>query len=331
MAGNLQPLDEKFAIVDAQGRPTLYFIKWAQQRQIDITEGITLPDLENYLTAHMLREGSGIQFTPDGDLNNSPLIAADVQEILDQITSTRGSLLYRGLLGWAALLPGTSGNLLQTNGAGADPAWVLPPGGIEISRTQPLLANFTQVNVLGTSVAANTSKGVKLTATGGGTNLQGLMKAIAPGGADFTAIMRLHTLRQDASTAYQAMLAVRNSTNGRWMVHGELGTVNDVLQTWTAAGTFSGTAVPSGARDIRMFPWRKLVRSGANLNWYTSMDGENWGIVLLGNAGTGFAPANFLENGTGTIDQVGFGIMSSGATTTIEIGTICTSFTLTQP
>lgn len=41
MAGNLQPLDQQFSIVDAQGRPTLYFIQWAQQRQIDIGDGLT--------------------------------------------------------------------------------------------------------------------------------------------------------------------------------------------------------------------------------------------------------------------------------------------------
>jgi len=36
MAGNLQPLDQKFPIVEKNGTPTLYFIRWAQQRQIDI-------------------------------------------------------------------------------------------------------------------------------------------------------------------------------------------------------------------------------------------------------------------------------------------------------
>lgn len=41
MAGNSQPLDQKFPIVDAQGRPTEYFTRWAQQRQIDIADGIT--------------------------------------------------------------------------------------------------------------------------------------------------------------------------------------------------------------------------------------------------------------------------------------------------
>ncbi len=41
MAGQSQPLAKQFEIVDEQGRPTDYFIRWAQQRQIDIGEGIT--------------------------------------------------------------------------------------------------------------------------------------------------------------------------------------------------------------------------------------------------------------------------------------------------
>lgn len=41
MTGTLQPLAQNFQIVDERGFPTLYFIKWAQQRQIDITDGIT--------------------------------------------------------------------------------------------------------------------------------------------------------------------------------------------------------------------------------------------------------------------------------------------------
>jgi hypothetical protein len=45
MAGELQPLDLQFPIVDAQGRPTQYFIRWAQQRQIDIGDSATETDL----------------------------------------------------------------------------------------------------------------------------------------------------------------------------------------------------------------------------------------------------------------------------------------------
>jgi len=75
MSGTLQPLDNKFPIVDSQGRPTDYFIRWAQQRQIDIGDSITLGDLEAFLTAHKLREGQGIALTPDGDINNDPSIS----------------------------------------------------------------------------------------------------------------------------------------------------------------------------------------------------------------------------------------------------------------
>lgn len=79
MAGNLQPLDEKFAIVDESGKPTLYFIKWAQQRQIDIQAGITAGQfnqlLVEYLLAHQLQEGDGIALTPSGNISDSPSIS----------------------------------------------------------------------------------------------------------------------------------------------------------------------------------------------------------------------------------------------------------------
>lgn len=39
-------------------------------------------------------------------------------------SSTQGSILYRGVSGWVALGPGTSGSFLETLGAGANPAWL---------------------------------------------------------------------------------------------------------------------------------------------------------------------------------------------------------------
>lgn len=43
--------------------------------------------------------------------------------VIDIIGSTRGSVLYRGSGGWAALTPGTATYVLTSNGAGADPSW----------------------------------------------------------------------------------------------------------------------------------------------------------------------------------------------------------------
>ena len=46
MAGTFQPLSKQFPIVDENGQPTEYFIRWAQQRQIDIGEGISGAEAE---------------------------------------------------------------------------------------------------------------------------------------------------------------------------------------------------------------------------------------------------------------------------------------------
>lgn len=63
------------------------------------------------------------------------------------IGSTRGAVLYRGASGWAILVPGTTGQFLKTNGAGADPAWAAGASG------STTLAGDTDVSI--TSAAAN--------------------------------------------------------------------------------------------------------------------------------------------------------------------------------
>ena len=40
------------------------------------------------------------------------------------ISSTQGAILYRNATGWTALGPGSSGSVLSTNGASANPAWI---------------------------------------------------------------------------------------------------------------------------------------------------------------------------------------------------------------
>ena len=44
------------------------------------------------------------------------------------IGSTQGSIIYRNASSWVALTPGTSGQVLRTNGAGANPSWAAVGG-----------------------------------------------------------------------------------------------------------------------------------------------------------------------------------------------------------
>lgn len=137
MSGELQPLASNFQVVDANGFPTQYFIKWAQQRQIDITNGITAAQaqqlIDDWAAARQIIAGMGL--TGGGYLSSDVTIDADASVILDLIDDTQGVILYRGASGWEALAPDTAGKVLTTGGAGADPTWATPAAGNLIGRT----------------------------------------------------------------------------------------------------------------------------------------------------------------------------------------------------
>lgn len=102
-------------------------------------------------------------------------------ELLDFVGSTRGQILYRGASGWVALGPGTSGQILQTNGAGADPSWVNTSGG----------------GTIGGSTGATDNSLLRADGTGGST-LQN---------SDITI--------DDATTTTQANVTIANTHSGQ--------------------------------------------------------------------------------------------------------------------
>jgi hypothetical protein len=76
---------------------------------------LVVGDLPSMATSTMLANISGSTGTPT---------AATITSVLDYLgSSTQGSLLYRGPSAWIALAPGTSGQFLQTQGAGSNVVW----------------------------------------------------------------------------------------------------------------------------------------------------------------------------------------------------------------
>lgn len=203
MVGTLQPLDQKFPIVTPDGRPTLYFIKWAQQKQIDITGSIDSDQatalIAQYLADHQLQAGSGISLTPSGNLTDEPTIAAEVQAILDQISTTQGTVLFRGASDWEALAPGTSGYFLKTNGAGADPEWAAGGGGGGGGNwwfDPPAAADFTLIGTVTPTLTDDTDAGllVDYGTSATGDVYRGAVKTISTVTADWSVAIKVEHL-----------------------------------------------------------------------------------------------------------------------------------------
>lgn len=79
------------------------------------------------------------------------------------ISSTQGSLLYRNASSWVALAPSTAGQVLSTNGAGANPSWLTIAGTGTVTSVDtgtgltggPITASGT-ISIANTAVTAGT-------------------------------------------------------------------------------------------------------------------------------------------------------------------------------
>lgn len=337
MAGELQPLDQQFAIVDAQGRPTLYFTKWAQQRQIDIGDGITaaqaLTIIQQFVADHVLHAGSGIGITPTGNLADSPTIAADVQAILDQITNVRGSVLYRGVAGWAALAPGSAGDVLTTNGAGADPAWAAGGGGSSHPWywAPPVAANFTaatfDVNVPTAADDADAGMLMGFGPTVAGDKTRALWTPIPVPAADWTLKAHIQWQCSRDSFIYGA-LAFKDSVTGKIINWGPIedggGSFAVTRLNSLTSTTGGGPAITNTSgkyRDIWNFYKLHFDNASGNITASLSIDGKNWIQVWVENYVT------FLTNKP---THIGFAVTSNqGSGWPMHL--TCDQWTFTQP
>jgi len=127
MALKLQELQAREAITNPDGTPSRYFLQYLRSR------GGALTDIEaELLNAIELLQNkvdkttqviAGTGLTGGGALSGNVTLNVSINDALNTLSTTHGSVLYRGAGGWSALPPGTSGYVLQTKGAGLDPAW----------------------------------------------------------------------------------------------------------------------------------------------------------------------------------------------------------------
>lgn len=149
------------------------------------------------------------------------------------ISNTQGSLLYRNASGWVALAPGTSGYVLTTNGAAANPSWASAGGG----------------GGSGTVTSVSTGSGL----TGGPITTSGTVAlatiadssllANASGGVAVPSATTLSAFIDHAISSTQGSILYRNATS--WVALGP-GTSGQVLTTAGAAANPSWSSASSG-------------------------------------------------------------------------------------
>lgn len=85
----------------------------------DIAGSVMLAQLPSISNNSVLGNNSGGTAIPS---------ALSASNVLDMLGTAQGSILYRNASTWVPLTPGTSGQVLQTNGAAANPSWATVAG-----------------------------------------------------------------------------------------------------------------------------------------------------------------------------------------------------------
>lgn len=143
MVGTLQPLGKGFAIVDEKGQPTDYFIRWAQQRQIDIGEGISLEQAQELVDELGKNEIiAGLGLSGGGPLSDD--VTLNLDATLDDLTNVDVADAAQGQVltfidgEWVAETAASGGNNSAPTEVG--------PSGYYAAGSQP--RKMWQINVL---------------------------------------------------------------------------------------------------------------------------------------------------------------------------------------
>jgi hypothetical protein len=299
MASLIQPLSSQVPIVDDEGKPLPSFITMLQK--LGVGTG-----LDGSSGSIALAAMAAKTILANKTVGSAAPTACTLSDILDFASSTRGSILYRGNTGWAALAPGSSGQFLKTNGAGADPAWATGGGSGGVSPdyatlTAPSTSNFTLVSGAGSPSVANVTRGVALSVPGAGAVDRNALLEVTPGGSTWTMTSFLVPSVWWRNFVTFGLYAKESGTG---KIHAFCQAYNSALVfrqlRWTNITTFSAsTDIPT--IQIQGPMWFKLQLDATNLTASISPDGENFLQIYQ------VAKGSFLS---GTIDRAGifFGV-----------------------
>ena len=145
-AASLAAVATSGAYADLSGKPTLLVVGTTAGTARDAAAGIAAEQAAQTAAGYAQSTANAALPQAGGVLTGALTLAGDPTAALQPATkqyadavsarldaaagSTQGAVLYRSASGWVALPPGSSGQVLQSGGPGANPAWATPAGGV---------------------------------------------------------------------------------------------------------------------------------------------------------------------------------------------------------
>ena len=299
MANNAQqpqPLQDKIKIVNEDGTPTQFFIRWSQLRQEAIAGGMTMEQFLTYLDGHQLDSTPDITLFPSGNLADSPLIGLSDTGV---VPDTYGDATHVAQITVDAKGRITDVVEVAISGGGGG------GGGPFAPWTVPVLADFTPLNAGSTTFTDNLNGIVFKNPAGMGFQTRGLIANAAPPAAPWNLYARMDTSLVAGEGNSRVGVTLQNA-GGRLQQFGFRNDGNalhllDIIN-WNSPSSYSGES--SGGYYMSFATWIRLENDGTNINYYIG-DGYNWiqvmTVTLAGWLGTVTGAGITLQSGNNSL------------------------------
>jgi hypothetical protein len=183
-------------------------------------------------------------------------------EVLDFIGTTQGTILYRNATSWTTLSPGTSGQLLKTNGAGADPSWTSGSTGDVVGPVSSTNNGIPRYNgTTGKLIQASTAS---IADSGALTLIAGLVLGVTTTAANYTVLAADSSVIYTGAGSHTITLVSASTNNGRVIMLKNNGT-----GAVTIDATGLGQLVPStgAVNTISLAANEYLIIQAGNSKW----------------------------------------------------------------
>ena len=287
MAGNLQPLDQIFKIVKPDGTPTEYFIRWAQQRQIDIAGGITAAQAQDLIDAWALTRDiiAGVGLSGGGNLS------ADVTIDLENTAVAAGSYTN------ADITVDAQGRVTAAaNGSG---------GGSSTERTRVIpLASAHTIQNANSATMTDKTYSLLFNSVNNTAGIRFCSQNAALPSTPYDIYQRGQPLFSSNNAGYHNCIVLRNSGSGKIIIFGAYNATQELIQQWSGYTTYNADILaPYSKFGDGYNLWRRVENDGTNLKFYVSPEGDAWYQIA----------STTLAAYIGSVDQAGPGFYVSGS------------------